>query len=308
MQKPLNILNTSWRDQSTINIELVRNIPWFVEQEIEIHALEVWANEECTLRPSSLDINRGDTIYFQVNRDVGINQKVSFLGSEGETELGRSSIQCYIRRSSIQCYINDGAGQELYSFISIDDDHLLAEYNNVMKAGDIFPVTLGSSRPIRLRSFSLGPLISSHPSIIPQSACAVPMIYDSTENVWIYGLACLNTNGEYVFLESPNGANKIVVTSEKYEDSCYFAFSPSPLPDLEGYDGTIDFKFTGGYNHVYGKHKPYEFQLSDKYETEPGYFGYYLNIFVDNQLLFESTRVVVGDESPMEISIHNEIE
>lgn len=297
MQKPLNILNTSWRDQSTINIELVRNIPWFVEQEIEIHALEVWANEECTLRPSSLDINRGDSIYFQINRDIGINQKVSFLGSESETELGYSNIICYI---------NDEYTQDLYSSVSINDDALLAETNNVIKAGDIFPVII--ARSVRLRSFSLGPIIVAHPTIVPESACAVHMIYNSTENVWIYGLACLNTNGEYVFLESPNGANKIVVTSEKNEDSCYFAFSPSPLPDLEGYDGTIDFKFTGGYNHVYGKHKPYEFQLSDKYETEPGYFGYYLNIFVDNQLLFESTRVVVGDESPMEISIHNEIE
>lgn len=299
MQKPLNILNTSWRDQSTINIELVRNIPWFVEQEIEIHALEVWANEECTLRPSSLDINRGDTIYFQVNRDIGINQKVVFLGTEGETELGRSSIQCYI---------NNGAGQELYSFISIDDDHLLVEYNNVMKAGDVFLVSTGSPRACHLRSFSLGPVISSHPSIVPQSACAVNMIYDSTEHIWIYGLACLNTNGEYVFLESLGDANKIVVTSEKNGNACYFAYSPSPLPDIQGFDGDVNFKFTGEQNRVYGKHAPYESELKNKHETNPGYYGYDLNILIDNQLLFSSAKIESGDESPIEVLIHNEIE
>ena len=299
MQKPLNILNTSWRDQSTINIELVRNIPWFVEQEIEIHALEVWANEECTIRPSSLDINQGDTIYFQVNRDIGINQKVDFLGTEGETEL---------ERSSIQCYISDGSGQEIYSFISIDDDHLLAEYNNVMKAGDVFLVPTGSPRTCHLRSFSLGPVISSHPSIVPQSACAVPMIYDSTEHIWIYGLACLNTNGEYVFLDSQSGANKIVITSQKDENFCKFAFSPSPLPDIVGYDGTIEFKFLAELNHVYGKHAPYDILLSDKYETGPDLYGYFFNILVDNIQLFENNKVGFGDNSPLAIPIHNEIE
>lgn len=298
MQKPLNILDTSWRNQQTIDVNLVRSVRWDIEQEIEIHALEVWANAECTIRPSSLDINRGDTIYFQVNRDVGINQKVSFLGTKGETELGRSSIQCYI---------NDGPGQEIYSFISIDDDHLLAEYNNVMKAGDVFQVSTGSPRTCHLRSFSLGPVISSHPSIVPQSACAVPMIYDSTEHIWIYGLACLNTNGEYVFLESSDDANKIVVTSEKNGDACYFAYSPSPLPDIHGFDGDVDFKFTGAQNRVYGKHAPYESKLKNKHETNPGYYGYDLNILIDNQLLFSSAKIKSGDESPVEVFIHNEI-
>lgn len=294
MQKPLNILDTTWRNQPTINVELVRNIRWNIEQEIEIHALEVWANEECTIRPSSLDINRGDTIYFQVNRDIGINQKVSFLGTEGETELGYSGIQCYI-------YNND-----IYSFITIYDDTLLVEPNKVMKAGDVFPLTLTTT--VRLHSFSLGPVISSHPSIIPQSACAVPMIYDSTENVWIYGLTCLNTNGEYVFLDSQSGANKIVVTSQKDENFCKFAFSPSPLPDIEGYDGTIDFKFLGELNHVYGKHAPYNILLSDKYETGPDLYGYFFNILVDNIQLFENNKVGFGDNSPLAIPIHNEIE
>lgn len=299
MQKPLNILETSWRNQPTINVELVRDIHWDIEQEIEIHALEVWGNAECTIRPSSLDINQGDTIYFQVNRDIGINQKVDFLGTEGETRLGYSSIQCYI---------NDGPDQVIYSFISIYNDALLAESNDVMKAGDIFPVAIGSSRTIRLRSFSLGPIISSHPSIIPQSACAVPMIYDSTEHVWIYGLACLNTNGEYVFLESLGDANKIVVTSQKDENFCKFAFSPSPLPDIEGYDGTIDFKFLGELNHVYGKHAPYNILLSDKYETGPDLYGYFFNILVDNIQLFENNKIGFGDNSPLAIPIHNEIE
>lgn len=295
MQKPVNILNTSWRNQPTINVELVRNIRWNIEQVIEIHALEVWANAECTIRPSSLDINRGDTIYFQVNRDIGINQKVDFLGTEGETELGISYIQCYIDNNDI------------YSFITIYDDALLVEPNKVMKAGDVFPLT-ASSGTIRLRSFSLGPVISSHPSIIPQSACAVPMIYDSTENVWIYGLACLNTNGEYVFLESLGDANKIVVTSEKNGDACYFAYSPSPLPAIQGFDGDVDFKFTGAQNRVYGKHAPYESELTNKYETNPGYYGYDLNILIDNQLLFSSAKIKSDDESPVEVFIHNEIE
>lgn len=294
MQKPLNILETSWRNQPTINVELVRDIHWDIEQEIEIHALEVWGNAECTIRPSSLDMNEGDTIYFQVNRDIGINQKVDFLGTEGETELGYSGIQCYI-------YNND-----IYSFITIYDDTLLVEPNKVMKAGDVFPLTLTTT--VRLHSFSLGPVISSHPSIIPQSACAVPMIYDSTENVWIYGLACLNTNGEYVFLDSQSGANKIVVTSQKDENFCKFAFSPSPLPDIEGYDGTIDFKFLGELNHVYGKHAPYDILLSDKYETGPDLYGYFFNILVDNIQLFENNKVGFGDNSPLAIPIHNEIE
>lgn len=295
MQKPLNILETSWRNQPTINVELVRDIHWDIEQEIEIHALEVWGNAECTIRPSSLDINQGDTIYFQVNRDIGINQKVDLLGTEGETELGISSIQCYI-------YNND-----IYSFITIYDDALLVEPNKVMKAGDVFPLT-ASSGTIRLRSFSLGPVISSHPSIIPQSACAVPMIYDSTENVWIYGLACLNTNGEYVFLDSQSEANKIVVTSQKNANFCKFAFSPSPLPDIDGYDGTIEFKFLAEHNHVYGKHAPYDILLSDKYETGPDLYGYFFNILVDNIQLFENNKVGFGDNSPLAIPIHNEIE
>lgn len=299
MQKPLDILDTTWRNQPTINVELVRKIRWNIEPEIEIHALEVWANEECTIRPSSLDINRGDTIYFQVNRDIGINQKVSFLGTKGETELGLSSIQCYI---------NDGPRQELYSFISIDNDALLVESNDVMKAGDVFLVSTGSPRTIHLRSFSLGPLISSHPTIVPESACAVNMIYDSTEHVWIYGLACRNTNGEYVFLESSDDVNKIVVTSQKNNNFCEFAFSPSPLPDIEGYDGTIDFKFLGAQNHVYGKHAPYDILLSDKYETGPDLYGYLFNILVDNIQLFEYNKVGFGNNSPLAITIHNEIE
>lgn len=298
MQTTLNILDTTWRNQPTINVELVRNVRWDIEQEIKIHALEVWANEECTIRPSSLDINRGDTIYFQVNRDIGINQKVDFLGTEDETELGYSYILCYI---------NDAPGQEIYSSISINDDTLLVESNNVMKAGDVFRVSIGSYRTVRLRSFSLGPVISSHPSIVPQSACAVPMIYDSTEHIWIYGLACLNTNGEYVFLESLGDANKIVVTSEKNGNACYFAYSPSPLPDIHGFDGDVDFKFTGAQNRVYGKHAHYESELTNKHETNPGYYGYDLNILVDNQLLFSSAKIVSGNESPIEILIHNEI-
>ena len=299
MQKPLNILDTSWRNQPTINVELVRNLRWDIEPEIEIHDLEVWANAECTIRPSSLDINRGDTIYFQVNRDIGINQKVSFLGTEGETELGRSSIQCYI---------NDGPDQELYSVITINDDALLVESNNVMKAGNVFLATIGSPKTVRLRSFSLGPVISSHPTIVPESACAVPMIYDSTERIWIYGLACLNTNGEYVFLQSQDDANKIVVTSEKNGDACYFAYSPSPLPDIQGFDGDVDFKFTGAQNRVYGKDAPYESELKNKHETNPSYYGYDLNILIGNQLLFISSKIVSGDESPVEVFIHNEIE
>lgn len=299
MQKPLNILDSTWRNQPTIDVGLVRNIRWNIEPEIEIHALEVWANEECTIRPSSLDINRGDTIYFQVNRDIGINQKVSFLGTKGETELGLSSIQCYI---------NDGPRQELYSFISIDDDALLVESDDVMKAGDVFLVSTGNPRTIHLRSFSLGPVISSHPSIVSQSACAVHMKFDSTEHVWIYGLAGLNTNGEYVFLESSDDGNKVVVTSEKNEDACYFAYSPSPLPDIHGFDGDVDFKFTGAQNRVYGKHAPYESKLKNKYETNPGYYGYDLNILIGNQLLFSSSKIVSGDESPVEVFIHNEIE
>lgn len=31
MQKPLNILDTSWRNQPTISVEAVRNIPWLPE-------------------------------------------------------------------------------------------------------------------------------------------------------------------------------------------------------------------------------------------------------------------------------------
>lgn len=299
MQKPLNILDTTWCNQPTINVELVRNIRWDIEPEIKIHALEVWANEQCTIRPSSLDINRGDTIYFQVNRDIGINQKVSFLGTESETSLGASYIQCYI---------NDGPSQEIYSCISINDDALLVESNNVMKDGDIFQVTIGSPRTIRLRSFSLGPVISSHPSIVPQSACAVNMIYDSTEHIWIYGLACLNTNGEYVFLESSDDTNKVIVTSQKNANSCEFAFSPSALPDIEGYDGTIDFKFLGAQNHVYGKHAPYDYLLSDKYETEPGYYGYEINVLIDNVRLLVDNKLKVNDQTPLIIPIHNEIE
>lgn len=211
-------------------------------------------------------------------------------------------------RSSIQCYINDEPGQEIYSFISIDDDALLVESNDVMKAGDVFLVSTGSYETVHLRSFSLGPVISSHPSIIPQSACAAQMKFDSTEHIWIYGLACLNTNGEYVFLESSDDANKIVVTSQKNANFCEFAFSPSSLPDIEGYDGNIDFKFLGAQSHVYGKHAPYDYILSDKYETEPGYYGYEINVLIDNVRLLVDNKLKVNDQTPLIISIHNEID
>lgn len=48
MQKLLNILDTTWRNQPTINVDEVRNIPFSGS----IVHVEIYGNQECTERPT----------------------------------------------------------------------------------------------------------------------------------------------------------------------------------------------------------------------------------------------------------------
>lgn len=48
MQKPLNILDTTWRNQPTIDVGLVRNVPFSGS----IVQVEIYGDQACTGRPS----------------------------------------------------------------------------------------------------------------------------------------------------------------------------------------------------------------------------------------------------------------
>ena len=251
--------------------------------------IEIWADEACTVRPDSLAINDGDTIYVQVNRDFAPAQNVDFIGTE--EDLGQKS-------SYISCYVTDN---HFYSCISLNDDSIMIENNNIINAGSVYRYNHeGSVR--HLISFSLGPVISDNPTIVPESMCSVPMYFDTTENVWMYAVACLNSNGEFVFLEAVNDVLKANVTTQKNYGIPTFAFEPSPLPPIGSPSGDVQFAFSATFIRQYGKHAPYSHRLVNIAEDVPGHYTYEVQLLVNNTAINEEGLIVTNEESPLGIS------
>ena len=254
--------------------------------------IEIWADEACTVRPDSLAINDGDTIYVQVNRDFGPGQNVHFIGTE--EDLGQKS-------SYISCYVTEN---HFYSGISLNDDSIIIENNNLINAGSVYRYNhKGSVR--HLISFSLGPVISDNPTIVPVSMCSVPMYFDTAEHVWMYAVACLNSNEEFVFLEAVNNALKANVTTQKNDNIPTFAFEPSPLPPIGSPSEDVQFAFSAAFVRQYGKHAPYSHRLVNIEEDVPGHYTYAVQLLVNNTAINAESLIVANDESPLGISEYN---
>lgn len=258
-------------------------------------ALEIWANEECTIRPESLTIPSRGTVYAQINRDIGLNQEVRFVGTVEDEGRPSSFVQCTVNVSQI------------YSCISLNDDSILAEGTSVIDSGQVYRLVNNTGHTITLLSFSLGPVITDNPTIVPSSICSVPMYYDQTEQVWLYAIACLNSNGEYVFLEATNNSSKVHVTSQMYDGNPVFAFTPSPLPAIAYPTADVPFTFSAAYARQYGKHAPYTHRLDNIQVVEPGRYSYAIALLVDGTSIVSQAALITDDESPMMIPVHNEI-
>ena len=254
--------------------------------------VEIWADEACTRRPDSLTINSGDTLYFQVNRDFAPSQFVSFIGSEEDQGREQSWVECVVTVDRIRMGI------------SLGDELMMIEEPGVINAGSVYSQVYSSESELHLLSFSLGPVISVNPTIVPNSICSVPMYFDSSEQVWMYAIACLNSNGECVFLEAANNATKVHVTTEKYDGIPVFAFTPSPLPAIGTPSGNVPFAFSAAYARQYGKHAPFSHRLDNVSEVEPGSYDYAIALLVNNTTI-NSQNLITGDESPLAIPIYH---
>lgn len=251
--------------------------------------VEIWADEACTIRPDSLAWLRGDSLYFQVNRNFGPGQIVTFAATE-EERGNNSSVQV------IQ------SGTEIHCSISINDDRALYEDVGTISEGSVYRLTNLGSPVLNLRSFSIGSIIDNNPAIVPDSIYSVPIYYDQAEQVWLYAIACLNTNGEYVFLEAANNSSKVHVTSQKYDGIPVFAFTPSPLPTIENPSADVPFTFSAAYNRQFGKHAPYTHRLDNVSEIEPGNYDYAISLLVNNTVI-NSQNLITGDESPLAVPV-----
>ena len=246
--------------------------------------IEIWADEACTVRPDSLAITAGETVYLQINRSFGVGQEIRFIATEEEQE----------EQSQVAISSYDGVFD---SYVSIADDKLKYEGYDVIEAGEVF--RCDASDGFTLLSFSLGPVISNNPTIVPESICSVPMYYDSSEQVWMYAIACLNSNREFVFLEAANDATKVHVTTQLNDGSPVYAFEPSPLPALDSQSGDVPFAFSAAYARQYGKHAPYSHRLVNITEVQPGSYSYALQLLVNNTAINSVGFLVTSDESPI---------
>lgn len=128
--------------------------------------------------------------------------------------------------------------------------------------------------------------VDINPTIVPDSLTSAIQTKSGTASP-TYGLACLNSNGEFVFLEDDV---EHIIKSQSYSSyakKVTYSFQPSPLPELQSPDDPVSLTFNSRGLSAYGIQMPYELRASNFHQTQDGY-SYQLYIFVDGVIIDSS--------------------